>query len=878
MGLTPMMQQYLKTHEKVPDAILFFRLGDFYEMFFDDALKASRELEIALTGRDCGLDERAPMCGVPYHAAETYIAKLVEKGYKVAICEQLEDPATAKGIVKRDIIRVVSPGTIADSASLQAKRNNYLMSLCMDGQTVGLAYLDISTGESFVTEISGANVMARTIDEIAKVGPAEILMNATLYKEENVVKTLKERFDMMISLYPSHAFEYKGACARILDQFHVFSLLSLGLEDHDSSVRAAGALLGYVDETQKRVLNHINHLSCYKPDEYMVLDLATRRNLELTETIRSGEKRGSLLWVLDKTVTAMGGRLLRRWVEAPLLSAEAISHRLDRIEEFTKNPGAMPELKAILGRVYDLERICGKIAFGNCNPKDLLALKQSIEALKALNDFFQTVDAPAWQSVFGGGDDLLDVYTRIQDGIDDDAPMAIKDGRVIKAGYNAEIDTYREAGDKGKDWIRDLETRERERTGIRSLKVKYNRVFGYFIEVTKSNLSQVPEDYIRKQTLTNAERYFTPALKEMETKILGSEERLAQLEYQFFQEIRETILSEIARIQHRARDIAACDALYALAVVALNNHYVRPELRDDGIIDIKAGRHPVVEALIGEDHYVTNDCLLDNECERMMLITGPNMAGKSTYIRQVAVITLLAQIGSFVPADEAQISLVDRIFTRVGASDDLATGQSTFMVEMTEVSNILKNATAKSLVILDEIGRGTSTFDGISIAWAVVEYLWDTNTLGAKTLFATHYHELTELATMKEGIANYSIMVKETADGVVFLRKIRPGSVDKSYGIEVAKLAGFPPAVTARAQEILTHLEQGESTYREGMLASEKPAFLANQIDMFNLAPSAPAMTEDEQAVLDTIKDLNINGMTPMDAMNALNQLNNRLK
>ncbi len=617
------------------------------------------------------------------------------------------------------------------------------MSLCMDGQTVGLAYLDISTGESFVTEISGANVMARTIDEIAKVGPAEILMNATLYKEENVVKTLKERFDMMISLYPSHAFEYKGACARILDQFHVFSLLSLGLEDHDSSVRAAGALLGYVDETQKRVLNHINHLSCYKPDEYMVLDLATRRNLELTETIRSGEKRGSLLWVLDKTVTAMGGRLLRRWVEAPLLSAEAISHRLDRIEEFTKNPGAMPELKAILGRVYDLERICGKIAFGNCNPKDLLALKQSIEALKALNDFFQTVDAPAWQSVFGGGDDLLDVYTRIQDGIDDDAPMAIKDGRVIKAGYNAEIDTYREAGDKGKDWIRDLETRERERTGIRSLKVKYNRVFGrvfgYFIEVTKSNLSQVPEDYIRKQTLTNAERYFTPALKEMETKILGSEERLAQLEYQFFQEIRETILSEIARIQHRARDIAACDALYALAVVALNNHYVRPELRDDGIIDIKAGRHPVVEALIGEDHYVTNDCLLDN-------------------------------------------------------------------------------------------------------------------------------------------VANYSIMVKETADGVVFLRKIRPGSVDKSYGIEVAKLAGFPPAVTARAQEILTHLEQGESTYREGMLASEKPAFLANQIDMFNLAPSAPAMTEDEQAVLDTIKDLNINGMTPMDAMNALNQLNNRLK
>ncbi|MEA5074332.1 MAG: DNA mismatch repair protein MutS [Eubacterium aggregans] len=879
MGLTPMMQQYLSTHEKVPDAILMFRLGDFYEMFFDDALTASRELEIALTGRDCGLEERAPMCGVPYHAAENYIARLVEKGHKVAICEQMEDPATAKGIVHRDIIRVVSPGTISDTAHLAAKQNNFLMALCLDGGSLGLSYLDISTGECFVTELSGRDLIPRGMDEIAKVGPAEILMNPALYKAEGVVKTLEARSGAMVSLYPAAAFNEKNATKRLLDQFKVYSLLSLGLEDHHSALRATGALLGYVEETQKQVLGHINHLNCYKPDEFMVLDTATRRNLELTETLRSGEKRGSLLWVLDQTVTAMGGRLLRRWVEAPLLSLPAIQDRQQRIAEFIQNPGALPEIKKILSKVYDLERICGKIAFGSVSPKDMLSLGQSIEALGQLGECFATMDAPQWKELFTQGDLLEDIHTLIDAAINPDAPLVIKDGNVIKTGYHPEIDSYREAGDKGKDWIRDLEIKEREATGIKSLKVKYNRIFGYFIEVTKTNLDQVPETYIRKQTLANAERYFTPELKEMETRILGAEEKLAQLEYQVFTEIRDKLLSQIARIQGRARDIAFCDTLYALAVVALQNHYVCPILKEEGPMEIIAGRHPVVEALIGSDAYITNDCLLDGEDMRVMLITGPNMAGKSTYIRQVAIITLMAQIGSFVPADAATMGITDRIFTRVGASDDLATGQSTFMVEMTEVSNILKNATAKSLVILDEIGRGTSTFDGISIAWAVVEYLWDAETIGAKTLFATHYHELTELESLKPGIVNYSIGVKETAQGVVFLRKIKPGSADQSYGIEVAKLAGFPRKVTHRAQAILKHLEAGEDTYISDMAAAEAPPFADDQVNIFNMAVATePEVSPEELEVLSDIRELDINEMTPMEAMVALHRLNKRLK
>ena len=875
MGLTPMMQQYLETHEKVKDAILFFRLGDFYEMFFDDALKASKELEIALTGRDCGLDERAPMCGVPYHAAESYITKLVEKGYKVAICEQMEDPSVAKGIVKREIIRVISPGTIAEGKLLESKKNNYLMSLYQEKNTIGLAYLDISTGDFFVTEISGKNTLALLMDEVGKIGPSEILVNPTLFKDTGTIKTLEEKFGIMTNLYPARYFEFKASESRLKEQFDVYSLTALDLERREHSVRAAGALLRYIDETQKRVLTHINHVSYYKNDEYMILDLSTRRNLELTETIRSGEKKGSLLWVLDKTVTAMGGRMLRRWLEAPLLEKKAIEARQDMVEELYRHPGALKDLKGVLGKVYDLERICGKISFGTCNPKDMLSLKQSVSALPLLQAFFAGIDAPVFRKRYGEADLLTDIYELIEKSIDDNAPFALKDGKVIKRGYNEEIDGYREASEKGKDWIRDLELKERQRTGIKSLKVKYNRVFGYFIEITKTNLDQTPDDYIRKQTLANAERFFTPELKEMETKILGSEERLAQLEYEIFQDVREKIIGQIARIQKRARDVAEIDALYSLAQVAIAGNYVKPEITNGPELEIENGRHPVVEEIIGINHFVTNGCHFDGKDLRMMLITGPNMAGKSTYIRQVAVIALMAQIGSFIPADSGRIGIVDRIFTRVGASDDLATGQSTFMVEMTEVSNILKNATRDSLVILDEIGRGTSTFDGISIAWAVVEYLWDEQIIGAKTLFATHYHELTELEHLKPGIKNFSIGVRETPEGVVFLRKIKPGSADQSYGIEVAKLAGFPPAVTNRAREILNILDQGEDTYREGMIAAEKPSFESAQINFFD---RIPAMSEEEKAVLNSIKDLPINEMTPMEAMNQLYGLQSKLK
>lgn len=874
MALTPMMQQYLKAHEQVPDALLFFRMGDFYEMFFDDAIETARVLELTLTGRDCGLEERAPMCGVPHHAAENYIAKLVEKGYKVAICEQVEDPATAKGIVKREIVRVVSPGTVADGKLLDSKKNNYLMSVYKDKNIIGLAYLDVSTGDFFVTEFGGKEVRDKLTDEVARIRPAELLISPTLYKEKETVEELEKRFDVYTNLYPAKYFELAAAEAKLKEQFDVYSLTAVGLEHCPYGVRAAGALLKYLDETQYRVLSHINHVSFYKNDEFMVLDHATRKNLELTETLRSGEKRGSLLWVLDATVTAMGGRMLRRWLEAPLLNIEAITSRQNKVEELYNNPGALPELKTILRKVYDLERLCGKISFGSAGPRDLLSLKQSLAVLPTLAEFFASFDAPTFREVFGDGERLVDIHDLLDRAIADDAPLVLKDGGVIKAGYDAEINEYREAGTKGKDWIIDLERSERERTGIKSLKVKYNRVFGYFIEVTKSNLDQVPEEYIRKQTLANAERYFTEELKEMETKILGAEEKMTRLEYEVFQKVREEIIARITDIQACARDIAECDAIYALAQTAIEQNYVKPVLSEGTTLEIVGGRHPVVETIAGQGHFVRNDTALDESNCRIMLITGPNMAGKSTYIRQVAIITLLAQIGSFVPAETATIGVVDRIFTRVGASDDLATGQSTFMVEMTEVSNILKNATAKSLVILDEIGRGTSTFDGISIAWSVVEYLWDKNIIGAKTLFATHYHELTELESLKEGIQNFSIGVKETADGVVFLRKIKRGSADQSYGIEVAKLAGFPRAVTNRAQEILGYLEQGEDTYREGMLATGNTTYQSDQVNFFEMVAENSA---EEQEVLDELKDLSIDTMTPMEAMNRLYGLKTKL-
>jgi DNA mismatch repair protein MutS len=878
--LTPMMTQYLKIHEEVPDALLFFRLGDFYEMFFDDALKASRELEIALTGRDCGLEERAPMCGVPYHAAQTYITRLVEKGYKVAICEQMEDPRDAKGIVKREIIRVISPGTISEGKLLESKKNNYLMTLYLDNGCLGMASLDVSTGDFYVTEITGKTReqwLAQLSDELGRLLPAEVILNPALFKDTQALALIENRFGILASLYPEKYFNLKNGSKRIVEQFDVYALGALDLESRDHAVAAAGALLAYLDETQKRVLAHIKTLRYYNSHDYMVLDLSTRRNLELTQTLRTLEKRGSLLGVLDKTVTAMGGRTLRRWVEAPLLNRAAILKRQDCVTAFYANAARLPEFKAILTRVYDLERLCGKLSFGSITPKDLLALKQSLGALPAISTFLSAIAAEKLQQLFDTEDLLTEVCELIERAIDEEAPLALKDGHVIKTGYHPEIDAFREATEKGQDWLCDLEGREREKTGIKNLKVKYNRVFGYFIEVTKSNFSQVPDDYIRKQTLANAERYFTPELKDMENKILGAQEGLLRCEAQVFAQIREQLLSEIPRIQKKAREVAELDAVYALATVALHNHYVCPQISEGKTLVIKNGRHPVVEEMLGSDHFIGNDCTLDNDEQRLLLITGPNMAGKSTFIRQVAIITLMAQIGSFVPAEAAEIGVVDRIFTRVGASDDLASGQSTFMVEMTEVANILKNATAKSLVILDEIGRGTSTFDGISIAWAVVEYLHNQETIGAKTLFATHYHELTELEALKPGIKNFSIRLKETPDGVIFLRKIIPGPADQSYGIEVARLAGFPAGVTRRAQEILGHLESGEDTYRKELLVTEPPQLSGEKGSQLNFFEMAQGMTREEEEALGTIRDLKIEEMTPLEVMNVVYQLREKI-
>lgn len=883
MGLTPMMQQYLKMHEQVPDCIMLFRVGDFFETFFDDALTASKVLEIALTGKQCGLDEPAPMCGVPHHAAEPYIAKLVERGYKVAVCEQMEDPSLAKGLVKREIIKVITPGTITSDGAIKAKENNYLASLYGGRGSVGLAYVDLTTGDFNTTEIPNTPGQNELMGEIGKIGPSEIIMSSSLFKQSKFVHQLKMRFNCMVSLYADQHYHLDSGEEVIKNQFHVFALDALGLKDHDEAVQASGALLDYIEASQKKVLTHINHISFYKTSEYMLLDLSTRRNLELTETLRHGEKRGSLLWVLDQTTTAMGGRMLRQWIEAPLIDRDKIEIRQQYVAELVDNPGALQDFKMILGKIYDLERICGKVSFGTVNPKDMLSLKQSVGMLPALRDCINSIQAPKLQQAFGQADDLEDIYQLIASGISDDAPFVLKDGGVIKAGYNQEIDEYREAQSKGKDWLEDLECAEREKTGIKSLKVKYNRVFGYFIEVTKSNLDLVPEHYIRKQTLANSERFFTPELKEMETKILGAEQRLSQLEYQIFSDIREKIMAQIKRIQKRAHDVAFLDALYSLATVAVSNHYVKPEIADDGVIEMYNSRHPVAEMLMDEGTFVSNDCLLDLAENRMMLITGPNMAGKSTYIRQVAVITLMAQIGSFVPADSAHIGICDRIFTRIGASDDLTTGQSTFMVEMSEVSNILKNATQHSLVILDEIGRGTSTFDGVSIAWAVAEYLSNPLTIGARTLFATHYHELTQLEDQQPGVKNLSIGLKETPEGVVFLRKIRHQPADQSYGIEVARLAGFPRIVTQRAKAILEKLEAEapvSSLYRKNLTFAEND----NQIGFFTEMASQTVKPEpenemkpEEKEVLSQICEADLNTMTPIQALNLLSTFKTEL-
>ena len=876
--MTPMMQQYLQTKEEYPDCILFYRLGDFYEMFFDDAITASKELEITLTGKNCGLEERAPMCGVPYHAVDSYLNRLVSKGYKVAICEQMEDPKLAKGIVKRDVIRIVTPGTNLDMQALDETKNNYIMSIVYIADRFGLSVADVTTGEYMVTEIESSGKM---MDELTKFMPSEIICNEAFYMSGMNLDDLKNRLG--ITIYSLDAWYFDDALCRktLMEHFQVKSLQGLGLEDYDCGMIAAGALLKYLEETQKNSLSHLSRLTTYTTGNYMVLDSSTRRNLELVETLREKQKRGSLLWVLDKTKTAMGARTLRKYVEQPLIDKASIKKRQDAIEELKNNAICREEIREYLGPVYDLERLVGKITYQSANPRDLIAFQSSLSMLPPIKCILEDMQSELLKEIYGEMDTLEELCTLVKEAIMEDPPLAMKEGGIIREGYNEEVDRLRRAKSDGKGWLAELEAKEREKTGIKNLRIRYNKVFGSYLEVTNSFKNLVPDYYVRKQTLANAERYIIPELKEMEDTILGAEDRLCALEYELYCEVRNKIAGEILRIQTTAKAIAKLDVIASLALVAERNNYVRPKINEKGVIDIKDGRHPVVEKMIPNDMFICNDTYLDDKKNRISIITGPNMAGKSTYMRQTALIVLMAQIGSFVPASSANIGLVDRIFTRVGASDDLASGQSTFMVEMNEVANILRNATSKSLLILDEIGRGTSTFDGLSIAWAVVEHISNSKLLGAKTLFATHYHELTELEGKIDNVNNYCIAVKEKGDDIVFLRKIVKGGADKSYGIQVAKLAGVPDSVINRAKEIVEELVNADITARvkeiavQGENQKKKPQ---KKLDEVDLAQFSLFDTVKDDDVLKELKELDISHMTQIDAMNKLYQLQNKLK
>ena len=876
--LTPMMQQYMQTKKEYPDCILFYRLGDFYEMFFDDALTASKELEITLTGKNCGLEERAPMCGVPYHAVDGYLNRLVSKGYKVAICEQMEDPATAKGLVKRDVVRIVTPGTNLDTQALDETKNNYIMCIAYASDHYGVSVADVSTGEYMVTEIENSE---KLFDEIYKFMPSELICNEAFYMSGMDFELLKEKLGITVYSLDSWYFD-DAICERILkEHFHAGTIEGLGLADYDCGVIAAGALMQYLVETQKRDLSHISHLTIYAAGKYMLLDSSTRRNLELCETLRDKQKRGSLLWVLDKTKTAMGARTLRKYIEQPLIDKNAIEKRLDAVDELMKNAISREEIREYLSPVYDLERLVCKITYQSANPRDLIAFQTSLAMLPHIKCILSDMQTPLLKELYEELDTLEDLCKLVSDSIREDPPIAMKEGGIIKDGYNAEVDKLRNAKSDGKDWLAKLETDEREKTGIKNLRIKYNKVFGYYLEVTNSFKDLVPDYYTRKQTLANAERYIIPELKELEDTILGAEDKLYALEYQLYSEVRDTIGKEVVRIQKTAKAIAKLDAFASLALVAEQNNYVRPKMNDKGLIDIKDGRHPVVEKMISNDMFICNDTYLNDKMDRISIITGPNMAGKSTYMRQTALIVLMAQIGSFVPASSANIGVVDRIFTRVGASDDLASGQRTFMVEMTEVANILRNATSKSLLILDEIGRGTSTFDGLSIAWAVIEYISNSKLLGAKTLFATHYHELTELEGKIENVNNYCIAVKEKGDDIIFLRKIVKGGADKSYGIQVARLAGVPQSVTDRAKEIVEELVQADVTGRikdievQGQESSKQKTKHFDEVDLAQMSLFDTVKDDD---VIKEIKDLDLANLTPIDALNTLYQLQNKLK
>ena len=866
---SPMMQHYLATKEKYKDCILFYRLGDFYEMFFDDAINVSRELELTLTGKDCGQEERAPMCGIPYHAAESYIAKLVQNGHKVAICEQLEDPKLAKGIVKRDVIRVVTPGTVTETNLLEEKRNNFIMSIFKKGIFFGLAVCDISTGDFYSAEIKEENNFERLLDEISRYSPSEIIVNKMLSECSEEMQTIKERFDVYISNEDEEKFSTDTD--RIYREYALSDdkgNIVKDLEKRLFAVSAINGLITYIEDTQKTKLEHMNKITIYTITKYMALDINARRNLELTEKLRDKSKKGTLLWVLDKTSTSMGGRLLRRWISDPLIEVKEINERLDAVEELKNDIILRGEITESLKGVYDIERLAGKISYGNANARDLNALKASSSKLPAIKKLLENSNSKMLKKLYESLDTLDDLYELIDKAIVDEPPILITEGGVIKLGFNEEIDELKKAMTDGKTWLVELEAKEKEETGIKGLKVGFNKVFGYYIEVTKSNLSLVPDRYIRKQTLTGGERYITEELKELESKVLGAEEKVVALEYNEFVKIREYIKTQITRLQRSAMAISKLDVLCSFATVAEDFNYCKPTVDNSGIINIKDGRHPVIEKVLPSGSFVSNDTYLDKSSNRLAIITGPNMAGKSTYMRQVALITLMAQIGSFVPAAEAQIGVVDKIFTRVGASDDLSMGQSTFMVEMMEVANILKEATQNSLVILDEIGRGTSTYDGLSIAWAVAEYIENKEKCGAKTLFATHYHELTQLEDTLEGVKNYSIAVKEKGEDIIFLRKIVPGGTDESYGVHVARLAGVPKMVTQRANEILKKIERKNVLVNKAKEKEDKKQ-VSGQLDMYNFKLAEIAHELDK---------VNINELTPIDALNTLVKIKEEMR
>ena len=864
---SPMMQHYLDTKKDYKDSILFYRLGDFYEMFFDDAILASRELELTLTGKECGQEERAPMCGVPFHAAENYIARLISKGYKVAICEQIEDPKQAKGIVKREVIRVVTPGTVIESNLLDEKKNNYIMSVYKSGIYFGIAVCDVSTGDFRATQIKETNNFSAALDEISRYSPAEIVVNNLMYDTTEEIAKIRERFQIYISKQEDNKFS--NNVEELTSKYNVVDESENKIEINDKTlcICAINGLLTYILETQKTNLDHINKIILYNNTKYMCLDINARRNLELTEKLRDKSKKGTLLWVLDKTSTSMGGRRLRRWINDPLLDIEKINKRLNSVKELKDNPILRGDIADLLKKVYDIERLVGKISYGNANARDLISLKNSVKQLPELKKIMSNTESTLLKELYNELDILEDIYNIIDVAIVEEPPISVKEGGIIKKGYNEEIDKLKMATTDGKNWLIQLEANEREKTGIKGLKVGFNKVFGYYIEVTKSNISLVPDRYIRKQTLTNGERYVTEELKKLENELLGAEEKVINLEYNAFCEIREIIEKQLLRIQRTADIVATLDVLNSFAIVAEDMNYCMPIVDNSGIIDIKGGRHPVIEKILPSGEFVDNDTYLDKEDNRFSIITGPNMAGKSTYMRQVALITLMAQCGSFVPATFARLGVVDKIFTRIGASDDLSMGQSTFMVEMMEVATILKEATQNSLVILDEIGRGTSTYDGLSIAWAVAEYMSDKEKCGAKTLFATHYHELIGLEQKIQGVKNYSIAVKEKGEDIIFLRKIVAGGTDESYGVHVAKLAGVPQTVTKRSNEILRTLER-KSILGSKEQEKENKKVAEGQLDMYNYKLAEIAHEIDK---------IDLNSLTPIDALNTLVKIKDKM-